>query len=390
MFRRLRFGRFAALVGLLLLLALVIQPLIAPADDVDPLEGFFADQRRIAEEKKDTIKDIAANKVKKSEYEREIMTLDAELVALSKEIDAAEAAIDALVVQIIDAKKAIADAIARLKERQTYLESRLCDIYVNGDITMLDVFFSAASFDEFIVLYDMVERIMVQDKEVLDAIAAELDLIEKKEAELQKAKDGEEFILAELETKNEELSHLQSAKTKAVNDLNMSITQLAAKYEALEAADKEVEELIKKELASRPKVAYFGGTFIWPLPSNYTSINSDYGMRFHPILKRNIMHTGIDLGAPGGTEIYAVGAGEIIFRGWLGGYGQAVMIDHGGGIVTLYAHMSRFGQYNEGDIVVQTNVIGYVGSTGQSTGNHLHFEVRKDGSHIDPHNDLGK
>jgi len=316
--------------------------------------------------------------------------LDVQLVALGKDIKAAETAIGALNVQIEAAQTAIDDATARLNERQAYLESRLCDIYINGDITMMDVFFSAASFDEFIVLYDMVERIMTQDKEVLDAIFVERELIEKEEAKLQKAKTDEEFILAELEVKNKELTQLQNAKAKAASELTMTISQLEAKYDELEAANKAVEELIRQEYAKRPKVAYYGGQFIWPLPSSHTNITSEYGMRFHPILKRNLMHTGIDISAPGGTEIYAVGAGELIFRGWLGGYGQAIMIDHGGGIVTLYAHMSRFGSYNEGDIVLSTNVIGYVGSTGQSTGNHLHFEVRENGGHTNPHPYLGK
>jgi murein DD-endopeptidase MepM/ murein hydrolase activator NlpD len=255
---------------------------------------------------------------------------------------------------------------------------------------MLDVLFSSASFDEFIVLYDMVERIMVQDKAVLDAITLERELIEKEEAKLQKAKADEEFILAELEAKNKEVSKLQNAKAKASNELTMTIAQLEAKYEELDAASKAAEEKIKEELAKRKSVAYYGGKFIWPLSASHTRVTSEYGMRFHPILKKNLMHTGLDIGAPGGTEIFAVGAGEVIFRGWLGGYGQAVMIDHGGGVVTLYAHMSRYGSYNEGDIVAATNVIGYVGSTGQSTGNHLHFEVRENGAHTDPNAYLGR
>ena len=390
MLRKLRYGRYAALVGLLLLLTLVLQPFFATAANEDPLDAYFEKQRQILEDKKQTEKDIAASKAKKTEYEQEIVALDVQLVALGQEIEAAKTAIGALNVQITAAQAAIADATERLNERQAYLESRVRDIYINGEITMLDVFFSSASFDEFIVLYDMVERIVDQDKTVLDAIAAERKLIEEEEAILQKARTDEEFILAELESKNQELTRLQNAKTKASNELTMTIAQQKAKYEALEAADKEVEEFIKKELAKRVKVAYYGGQFIWPLPAGHTNITSEYGMRFHPILKRNIMHTGLDIGAPGGTDIYAVGRGEIIFRGWMGGYGQAVMIDHGGGIVTLYAHMSSFGSYNEGDIVLPANVIGHVGSTGQSTGNHLHFEVRKDGAHTAPGPYLGK
>jgi murein DD-endopeptidase MepM/ murein hydrolase activator NlpD len=390
MLRRLRYRRYFALVGFILLLVLVLTPGFSPAENDDPLEAYFEEQRQNIEEKQQTEKDIAASKVKKTEYEREIVALDVQLVALGKDIKAAETAITALNIQINIARAAIADATARLNERQAYLESRLRDIYINGDITMMDVFLSSASFDEFIMLYDMVERIMAQDKAVLDVIVVERELIEKEEAILQKARMDEEFILAELEAKNKDLSQLQDTKAKAANELTMTIAQLKAKYEELEAASKEVDAKIKEALAKRPKVAYYGGQFFWPLSASHTNITSEYGMRFHPILKRNLMHTGIDIGAPGGTDINAVGAGEVIFRGWLGGYGQVIMIDHGGGIVTLYAHMSRFGSYNEGDVVTSSNVIGHVGTTGQSTGNHLHFEVRVSGSTTDPHSYLGR
>ena len=394
MLRKLRYQRYTVLISLLLLLMLILGPGLSPADDdvfrEDRLETFLEKQLEIKEKKQQLVKDISASKTKKTAYEQEIITLDAQLVMAGLEIDAAETAINGLNMQIETALAAIADATARLNERQAYLESRLLDIYINGDITMRDVLFSSASFDEYIVLYDMVQRIMVQDKEVLDDIAIERELIEEEEAILQKAKKDEEFVLAKLQEKKEELSQLHKAKAQAASELTMSIAQMIAKEEEMEAADKEVEELIKKELAKRPKVTYYGGQFIWPLPSGHTNVTSEYGNRFHPILKRNIMHTGIDIGAPAGTDIYAVGSGEIIFRGWLGGYGQAIMIDHGGGIVTLYAHMSRFGKFNEGDIVVRTNVIGYVGSTGQSTGNHLHFEVRSNGSHTAPNPYLGR
>ncbi|MCL1975170.1 MAG: peptidoglycan DD-metalloendopeptidase family protein [Firmicutes bacterium] len=394
MLRKLRYQRFVTLIGLLLLLMLVLGPGWATAGNEDfqedKLNAFLERQLELKENQKQLVKDIAASKTKKTAFEQEIVALDAQLVTVGLQIDAAETTVNALNEQIVSAQTAIADATVRLNERQAYLESRLKDIYINGDITMTDVLFSSASFDEYIVLYDMVHRIMIQDKEVLEDINTERQLIEQEEAKLQKAKADEEYVLAELENRNTELSNLHQNKAKAANELTMTIAQLEAQHEEMVAADKEVEELINKELAKRPKVAYYGGQFIWPLPSDKTNITSEYGNRFHPILKRNIMHTGIDIGAPGGTEIYAVGSGEIIFRGWLGGYGQAIMVDHGGGIVTLYAHMSRFGSYNEGDMVARTKVIGYVGSTGQSTGNHLHFEVRLNGSHTDPHPYLGR
>ncbi len=120
----------------------------------------------------------------------------------------------------------------------------------------------------------------------------------------------------------------------------------------------------------------------WPV-QGYTHVTDPYGYRIHPILKKKKLHTGVDLRAPMGTNIMAGAAGEVIHSGNLGGYGKVIMIDHGGGIVTLYAHNSRL-VVNVGDEVRRGDIIAKAGSTGVSTGPHLHFEVRKDGKYQDP------
>ncbi|MFA6670287.1 MAG: M23 family metallopeptidase, partial [Bacillota bacterium] len=132
---------------------------------------------------------------------------------------------------------------------------------------------------------------------------------------------------------------------------------------------------------------FIGGKFVWPAPG-YTYITSDYGWRLHPIYKTRKYHAGIDIRVPWGKKIVAAGAGKIIYSGTYGGYGKTVMIDHGGGIVTLYAHNSSL-KVKVGTVVAAGTTISLAGSTGVSTGPHLHFEVRKDGKVVNPRPWLG-
>jgi murein DD-endopeptidase MepM/ murein hydrolase activator NlpD len=130
------------------------------------------------------------------------------------------------------------------------------------------------------------------------------------------------------------------------------------------------------------KAIYAGGVMKWPTPG-YTRVSSPYGMRIHPIYKVKKMHTGIDIDAPSGAKIVAANSGKVILAGWNGGYGNCVIIDHGGGLATLYAHQSKI-LVSVGDKVQKGDTVGKVGSTGLSTGPHLHFEVRKNGSTTNP------
>jgi len=150
----------------------------------------------------------------------------------------------------------------------------------------------------------------------------------------------------------------------------------------MEEAQRKLNKMIA-ELQAKQKKGYMGtATFAWPTPG-YTRITSPYGWRIHPIYKTRRMHTGIDIGAPAGSNIVAATHGEVIYADWLGGYGKTVVLDHGGGISTMYAHTSVI-LVEVGQKVRKGQVIAKVGSTGVSTGPHLHFEVKINGNHTDP------
>ena len=165
-----------------------------------------------------------------------------------------------------------------------------------------------------------------------------------------------------------------------------SVQQERAAYERalaeLEENSRQLEAMIRKMQGGDDSEALGTGVYTWPTPG-YTNITSAYGMRFHPILKTRKMHTGVDIGAPMSATIVAADSGKVIHAGWMGGYGQVLVVDHGNGISTLYAHQSAF-LVSNGQTVNRGDPIGKVGSTGWSTGPHLHFEVRINGSYTDP------
>ena len=167
---------------------------------------------------------------------------------------------------------------------------------------------------------------------------------------------------------------------KASNEMQAAIKKLLAEKQRIRD-----EERKKKGTPSLPTTVYYkGGRLMWPVQG---TINSSFGTRTHPVFKTKVTHTGIDIGAPKGTPVGAAEAGEVLYTGWMRGYGQVVIIDHGSNLTTVYAHLSKI-ETQENARVKRGGVIGRVGSTGITTGNHLHIEVRVNGNAINPMNYL--
>ena len=306
------------------------------------------------------------SKVKESE-EKEYEQLKSEVELIEKDIEQIE--------------EAVRQSELELAQQQEDFKARLRAMYKNSNQSSLELLLESKSLTEFYERVKYLSLIAKSDKERIEALN-----IAKKDVEYKRQlREGDKQRKAqEIDEKQERIEELKLSSRSLEERLQKSQKELE-RLEKLEddllKESKELSSLIKK-LSNNRK--YTGGTMLWPLPSNHTvSSGSGFGMRYHPILKVNRMHTGIDIGAAKGKEIVAAADGTVILSGYSGGYGYRVVIDHGGGISTLYAHASKL-LVSAGDEVKRGDTIALVGSTGLSTGPHLHFEVRVNGNPVDP------
>ncbi|MCR8645002.1 peptidoglycan DD-metalloendopeptidase family protein [Paenibacillus sp. N1-5-1-14] len=341
-------------------------------------------------------KDQATTKLELADINTQLNKSYAELNKLNVKLEATET-------ELNNQAKQLDEAEARVERRNDLLESRVRMIYTNGPVSYLEVLFSATSFSDFINRLDLLKSIVGQDKDILESNKKDRDIVVDKKQQVA-VKLGEVKVLLN------EATAVKLALQSKEREKEVRVAQLEKKEEQLEHISEEDEERLiafaRKEaqkIAERNKAiqdeknknnnnnnnnnqpAYNGGKFGFPLPKSYP-ITSGYGSRIDPITgKADVFHKGIDFGAPRGTAILAGEAGNVILAGQWSGYGNTVIIDHGKGVWTLYGHIREGGIIvKQGQAVKRGQKIAEVGSTGQSTGNHLHFEVRINESPVNP------
>jgi murein DD-endopeptidase MepM/ murein hydrolase activator NlpD len=243
----------------------------------------------------------------------------------------------------------------------------------------LSVILNSASFSDFISRLDFLKKIINFDMNLLGKMKDHRDTVAGKRSQLEAEQLEKEKLKNQISNKKEQVETTKLDREKTLKDLTKDLKELERQEDNLLAQSKAFE---KKIIALQSSNKYVGGKIGWPAPGHFT-ITSPYGNRTHPILKKKKLHTGIDISTPKGTNIVAANSGKVIYSGYNGGYGNVVIIDHGGKISTLYAHNSKL-LVKVGDEVEKGKVISKAGSTGLSTGPHLHFEVRENGQHVDP------
>lgn len=318
-----------------------------------------------------------------SENLQQVQKLDEKIASSQTELDELNAKITELQTSIDQVGAELQKAEESYNSQKKLLDDRLVEIYEEGEIQYLDVLLSSKNMSEFLSTYFLVTELVDYDKQLLE------DMGEKKhEIELSKEKlDNEQEELATIKANQTKTAKIvENTKTVRENfiaKLSEEEKQIQSQIDEYNRQFDEVNAEILKLAMDGIDTQYIGGELAWPVPG-YTRITSKYGMRTHPITGIYKLHTGVDIGAPMGANFVAANDGIVVKAGYNGAYGNMVIIDHGGGIQTLYAHGSEI-TVNVGDTVKRgETVVLKVGSTGYSTGAHAHFEVRINGVTTDP------
>jgi len=286
--------------------------------------------------------------------------------------------------QVNVAQKELDQKQKELVNRQSALGKRARGIYESGQVSYLELLFQSADLSDFVTRMDYFTKLMDNDRQLLTDIKSKKEQIANKTRELQSQRDQAAQLQAQAASVSAELDKTKSQQRIAL-DQNQKAQQAA--YDDVDRLESEANALgdkIRKMQAAQAtrKGGLSGSISTWPVPGYY-EISDPFGWRTHPITKKRSLHTGTDIVAPSGVQIHAAGAGVVIEAGWNSAYGNMTIIDNGNGLSTLYGHQSALAVI-EGQSVQANQVIGYVGSTGLSTGSHLHFEVRVGGNPTDP------
>ena len=328
-----------------------------------------------------TQKQLKEGKKKESQLSSQIKTLESQIKAAEKEIGSLQNDIGKTEETISITKQNLAAVEEEMSLQNDALQKRLRAMYKNGDVGMIEILLGSDSITDFMTNMDMIQKIFENDVDVLETMEAQHQKIELQKKELEAL---QEHLKSQKLAQTNKQSTLQVSRGEVAN----LKAQVASDNDALEnqidSLNAEADRLVEEIKSLQGDQDYAGGKLCWPSASS-RRITSEFGYRIHPILKVRKLHTGIDIGAASGTAVLAANKGTVIKAGWNNSYGNVVMIDHGGGIVTLYAHNSKLA-VKTGDVVSRGQTISYVGSTGMSTGPHLHFEVRINGKYDNPMN----
>lgn len=397
---------------------------------LNPCFAAFADDEDLQNQLSDVQGQMAEQAQKKSNAETVIGNVSEKLRVIQDNLNAATKEYQSISSQLADTEKQIADMQVKLKEEQAKLEKRekvfqvrIRDIYMHGQLSYLDVVLGAKDFNDFANRVDLLRRVIAADMDLIHSIRQQRDEIQQVQQELESQRQKQTELKENAAKKKVEIEQHKKEQQAVLYQAENDKATAEEAYRELEASSQAIGDMLRQRAAARAAAAAAAeaaaqqqadasssessddssgtsdstgdggasvdysyqpvsgsGAFIWPVNG---VITSPYGYRTHPIFGSTIYHSGMDIGVDYGTPVHAADSGVVVEAGWISGYGYAVIIDHGNGLSTLYGHNESL-NVSEGQSVSQGQVIAYAGSTGNSTGPHVHFEVRSNGDPVDP------
>lgn len=331
---------------------------------------------------------------KKADLKNYVEQLDASLATIESKVTELKGQIAAKEEELAAMQEELERAVATEEKQYEQMKARIRLIYERGDAYYLDVLLTADSLGDLLNRMDYVDALQAYEQRTLEEYRQNRQWVELCKAELEAEKQVLDQARANMEQEQRNMEDLIQEKSKKINEYEGDINnkeQAIKEYEAMIAEQNEVIEQLEAAVAEERKrilessgmvLTYDGGVFKFPLAS-YTRVSDDYGNRIHPTLGVPQFHNGVDLAAPKGTAIYAAYDGVVVAATYSATMGNYVMLDHGDSLYTIYMHASAL-YVQKDDVVARGETIAAVGSTGRSTGNHLHFSVRRNGAYVSP------
>ena len=368
-----RKSRFAMIIAILLMLTFAVETSLASAATLSQIRNNIKNKQQ----------ELNESRAKEKSLGDQVNSLEQQINSKQSDIDELEASISEAQAKLETLEEELAAAEEKVNTQNENLNARLRNMYKNGSVGFIDVLMDSGSFSEFLNNLSLVEKVYTSDQDVLEELQKAYDEIDAKKKEIETLQAELSESKATMEEQKSSLEADKASVEKKKSEIAADSAETQRELDKLEADAQALTSSIRNSGSSSNSSKYNGGIMAWPVPSCHT-VSSGYGGRIHPTTGKYKFHGGLDIPGSYGSAIVAANSGKVIWAGNRGdSYGNYVIIDHGGGVSTLYGHSSKV-LVSTGQRVSRGQRIANVGSTGRSTGPHCHFEVRINGSRVNP------